>query len=54
MKKIISLVLLLCLAFSLAACTGTTETPTTEPPQQTTTQPTTEQEPQGEVSTPLF
>ena len=54
MKRIVSLVLLLCLVFSLAACTGTTETPTTEPQQQTTTQPTTEQEPQGEVSTPLF
>ena len=54
MKRIVSLVLLLCLVFSLTACTGTTETPTTEPQQQTTTQPTTEQEPQGEVSTPLF
>lgn len=54
MKRIVSLVLLLCLAFSLAACTGTTENPTTEPQRQTTAQPTTEQEPQGEVSTPLF
>ena len=54
MKRIVSLVLLLCLVFSLTACTGTTETPTTEPQQQTTNQPTTEQEPQGEVSTPLF
>lgn len=53
MKKILSLLLLLCMIFSLAACTQKEE-PTTEPQTQTTEQPTTETEQQGEVSTPLF
>lgn len=55
MKKLLSLLLLFCMVFSLVACTQN-EAPTTEPQTEQTTQvpQTTEPEPQGEVSTPLF
>lgn len=53
MKKVLSLLLLLCAVFSLVACVPEKE-PTTEAPTTTTAQSVTEPAPQSEESTPLF